>query len=335
MTTGPSVPPARGAKWPFHLGKSGFVGNVLLVDGGNEVTQRPLHVAVCFLAFDRHHLVRLCLERLLRFLPEGWDLRVWQDGEHETHSGNIVGDAARIQRNLAYYAAKNLAVDHEPGRNRGIALTYWSAERWAFETMQADIGIFIEDDIVVGEQFFPAMASLARIARNDPRVGAFSAYGHSGAHCATQWLLRNWLTPMHHRWGYGITRDYWQRTKQDYEAYLRILEGHDYRDRPDPEIKKWIASLGGNLCLRRITSQDGARTAIMLKLGCFSIMTTPSYAVNIGKRGVHFKPISYLRNRNSMKGRHAFVPWPVNLAPSLSAFSALWLNLRSRWFLYW
>jgi hypothetical protein len=287
------------------------------------------------LAFDRHHLVRFTLSRLVRLLPSGWVLRVWQDGHQELHSGRIVGNAARIQRNLEYFKVLGLDVAHQPGANRCTAAIYWEAERWAFETIGADAAIFIEDDIVISKHYFTMMSALARIALGEPRVGAFSAFGDPSLPWLAQWVGRRRLQPMHHRWSYGVTRDYWRRTGGDYQDYLNLLEGKDYRARPHAAISEWIDGLGGADAIRHITGQDGARTAIMLKLGCFSIMTTPSYAINIGKRGMHFWPQFYQENFSRMKGRHGFFPWPVSLPTAISPAAMARLDHTSRHLAYW
>jgi hypothetical protein len=301
---------------------------------GQDAIAAP-KIAVCFLAFDRHHLVRLTISRLVRLLPPGWALRVWQDGHQEQHSGNIVGNAGRIQRNLAYFKTLGLDVAHQTGVNRCTAITYWEAEHWAFETIGADAAIFIEDDIVISKHYFTMMEALARLAIKEPRVGAFSAFGDAGIHWLAQWVGRRRLQPMHHRWGYGITRDYWRRTRRDYQDYLALLEGKDYRARPHAAISDWIGRLGKAEAIRHITGQDGARTAIMLKLGCFSIMTTPSYAINIGKRGMHFWPQFYQENLDDMKGRHGFFPWPVSLPMAISPVAMERLDHSSRCLAYW
>ncbi len=295
----------------------------------------PLRVAVGFLAFDRCHLVRLALERVLATLPEGWALRVWQDGAVERKSGRLVANPRQIERNLALFERLGGDVDYPSEINRATAEIYWAAEHWAFETVGADIAIFVEDDLVISPHFFAMMAQLGRIALGDARVGAFSAYGSSALHCVKQMWYRQRLQPMHHRWGYGITGDYWRRNKADYLNYLEVLDGCDYRARPNAAISAWIDGLGGAGAVREITGQDGARTAIMLKLGCFSIMTMPSYAVNIGKSGLHCTPQFYQGNRWQMKGRHAMFPWQIKLPARLSDAEAERLAAESRDLRYW
>ena len=296
---------------------------------------RPPRVAISFFSFDRHRLARLTLGRVLRFKPADWTLRVWQDGAQARHSGRVVGDAGRIRRNLEMFEQLGLDVEYEPDVNNGTALNFWAAERWTFETMQADIGIFLEDDIVISRHFFSAMASLARLALNHPRVGAFSAFGDASIDWRAQWLARRRLQPMHHRWGCGITRDYWLRSRVDYQIYLDLLAGCDYRERPAAAISDWLNGLDHASPISHITSQDGVRTAIMLKLGCFSIMTTPSYAVNIGKQGMHSFPEFYLARRSQIRGRHGFFPMAVTLPATLDEADAEMLAAASRRLEYW
>ena len=293
-------------------------------------------IAVAFIAFDRHHLARLTLSRVLRHIPPDWRLRVWQDGEREARSGRVVGDAGRIARNLSLFAGLGLEVDHEPGRNRGTALTFWAAERWAFETVGADVLYIIEDDIVISPHFFTMAGRMARLALAEPRIGAFSPFGRSDLWQPWQGVQRGRLLPMHHRWAYGITKRFWEASRGDYAEYLAVLDGCDYRDRPHDSIRDWLRSLvPGVEGLSLITGQDGARTAIMVKHGCFSVMTTPSYALNIGKRGMHFSPALFHLHRPAMKGRHGFYPWPVAVPRRFSAGAIDTLERASRAFAYW
>ena len=293
------------------------------------------HVAVCFFSFDRHRLARLTLERVLRFKPPGWHLRVWQDGTRQRHSGRAVGDPRRVQRNLEMFGRLGLDVAYEPDINNGPALNFWAAERWAFETVAADAMIFIEDDIIISRHFFATMQSLAHLALNEPRIGAFSAFGDASIGWLAQWRARRRLQPMHHRWAYGVTRDYWLRTRPDYQQYLGLLANVDYRDRPNAAIVAWLSSLDHAGGTSQITSQDGVRTAIMLKLGCVSAMTTPSYAVNIGKSGLHSHPSFYHANRELVRGRHAFFPWPLRYPATLNAVKVATLEVENRGLSYW
>jgi hypothetical protein len=141
---------------------------------------------------------------------------------------------------------------------------------------------------------------------------------------------------MHHRWGYGITRRYWEASRPHYADYLALLAGRDYRDRPHQAITDWIEGLvPGTAGVSRITGQDGARTAIMLKLGCFSVMTTPSYALNVGKQGMHFHPRFFHQHRPQMKGRYPFFPTAVTLPGTLRAPTRARLAKSSWTFQYW
>ena len=114
-----------------------------------------------------------------------------------------------------------------------------------------------------------------------------------------------------------------------------MLGATDYRNRPSGAIVEWLGSLADAQAISHITSQDGARTAIMLKLGCFSIMTTPSFAVNIGKRGIHFSPDFYRENQAQAKGRGAFFPLPCVSLTSLPDAAAAALHGASRHLAYW
>lgn len=293
-----------------------------------------MRVAVAFISFDRFHLAKLSLARVLQFLPKNWPLRVFQDGWID-HYGQRVGSPRRVNRALDLFASWSVEVQFGGDRNRGLAEVVFDAESWAFDQEGADCLIVIEDDIVISRHYFPMMDRLSRFALNNGRVGAFSAYGDASRHYAMQYLFRNRFVPMHHRWGVGMTRDIWSRGRADYLRYLSLLKDIPYRNRPHDQIREFLGGLRNAQKLIRITSQDAVHTAIMLHHGCFSFMSPASYAVNIGKRGMHFSPRFYHERKDHMRGRYPFFPTVVPLSEARLREQTEELYEKSVNFDYW
>ncbi len=274
-----------------------------------------MKIAVALTSFDRFHLVKHALLRVMRFLPRTWSLRVFQDGWVD--SLNVtVGSPERVRRALDLFGVLSVGVDSHGERNRGVAEIVYAAEVWAFEQERADCLILIEDDIVISRFFFAMMKTLARFALNNDRVGAFSAFGDSQLTLKQQFLERNNYIPMHHRWGHGMTRDFWLRGRDDYVRYLDLMKGIPYRLRPHDKIHEFLSGFRNSENLAHITSQDAAHTAIMLHHDGFAFMPPTSYAINIGKAGLHFRPEFYRQHLGQMRGPHFFFPAPVPLSES-------------------
>jgi hypothetical protein len=244
-------------------------------------------------------------------VPRGWQLRVFQDGPIEKSTGHLVGSRTAIDRNIAFYRDHNIIYDFQGERNRGIAEMIYSAKCWAFDQCGADIAIIVEDDVVIARYFFFTMRQFGRFALENAQVGAFSAFGDSSISFAEQLRTRNRFIPMHHRWSFGISRSFWERTRLDFHRYLDLIRGHEYRSRPHDLIKKFLSGFNNANNISHITSQDAVHTALMLHHGGFSFMSPASYAINIGKSGTHMYPDFYYRNQSFFRGRHGLLPFPI------------------------
>ena len=270
-------------------------------------------VAVAFMSFDRFHLMKACLHQVTRFLPPLWPLKIFQDGWVDVH-GEGVGSANNVRRSLELFSRHKMDVHFNGRVNRGVAEVVFEAECWAFEEVGADCLILLEDDIFVSRHFFRAMTQLSQFAVTNANIGAFSAYGDASKGYLEQFLTRNHFAPMHHRWGCGMSRDFWLRGRTDYLRYLSLMKGIPYRHRPHGKIFEFLRGLRNARNVAHISSQDGAHTAIMLHHGGFSIMPPLSFAVNLGKRGLHCSPSFYRQNLPQMRGPHPFFPLPVRLS---------------------
>jgi hypothetical protein len=277
------------------------------------VKSKDIKIAVAFVSFDRFQLMKVCFHRIVEFIPEHWPIKVFQDGWIDIQKENT-GSANNIRRALDLFSDHSIDVQFNGEINRGVAEVVFEAESWAFEQVHADFLILLEDDVFISRHFFPMMGKLSEFAVNNERIGAFSAYGDSSQSYLKQFLTRNQFVPMHHRWGVGMSRDFWLRGRPDYLRYLSLMKGIPYRQRPHDRIIEFLRELKNARNVAHITSQDGAHIAIMLHHGGFSVMPPTSYAVNLGKSGLHFHPSFYRQNRAQMRGRYPFFPLPVSLS---------------------
>jgi len=246
-----------------------------------------------------------------------------------------VGGSDRIRRILDLCESWSICVQFHGQRNRGVAEIVFAAEQWAFEEEVADCLILIEDDIVISRFFFSMMKTLARFALNNDQIGAFSAFGNASISYKHQFLTRNQYIPLHHRWGVGMTRSFWQRGRADYGRYLALMNGTPYRHRPVDRIRNFLREFKNAQNVADVTSQDGVHTAIMLHHGGFSFMPPTSYAINIGKHGLHCTPWLYYQHLTEMRGLYPFFPVPVPLSETRLRVQSAELFTKSVNLQYW
>jgi hypothetical protein len=174
--------------------------------------------------------------------------------------------------------------------NLGIALNFDRAERFAFESLGAEVAYFFEDDLVLGEHYLQVMDQLSAFALSEPRVGYFAAYGNHLAGLDEQKARSTEVVEMNHHWGFGLTKRQWARQREIIEPYLDIVRRDTYRRRDIQAIWDYYKKLGVE---SQHTSQDKTKELAGLVLGTTKIMSFACFARYEGKEGFHFKTEVY------------------------------------------
>ncbi|QDJ10824.1 Hypothetical protein HVPorG_02546 [Roseomonas mucosa] len=181
-------------------------------------------------------------------------------------------------------------VVHEAPHNLGIALNFDRAERFFFETLGAELGIFFEDDMVLSPHYLDALERLSAFALAEEKVGYVAAYGQHHATPEKHRRFRHQIVPMGHNWGFALTRRQWKRQQEIVEGYLNFVRNRDYRNRPHNEIREYFARLGMPAAE---TSQDKAKEVACAIIGTARVMCFPTYGHYIGDIGEHYSPELY------------------------------------------
>jgi hypothetical protein len=174
--------------------------------------------------------------------------------------------------------------------NLGIALNFDRAERFAFESLGAEVAYFFEDDLVLGEHYLQVMDQLCAFALSEPRVGYFAAYGSHRAALHVQKARSTEVVEMNHHWGFGLTKRQWARQREIIEPYLDIIRRDTYRRRDKKAIRLYYNKLGYD---SEVSSQDRAKEIAGRVLGTTKIMSLACFARYEGKQGVHFTTAIY------------------------------------------
>lgn len=178
--------------------------------------------------------------------------------------------------------------------NLGIGLNFDRAERFAFESLGAEVAYFFEDDLVLGEHYLQVMDQLCAFALSEPRVSYFAAQGNHLASLDEQKVRSFEVIPMLNNWGFGLTKRQWTRQREIIEPYLDIIRRDTYGRRDHRAIWKYFNKLGYH---NEVTSQDGAKDVAGLVLGTTKIMSFACFARYEGKEGVHARPALYEQGR--------------------------------------
>jgi hypothetical protein len=258
---------------------------------GNTATswQHP----IALLSFNRPWM----LERVLRSLKGQTrvvgqhHVHLFQDGAWNPFSGTSRASAEEIEACVAIF--RTYFPDgtvHQAPCNMGIALNFERAEKFVFETLKAEIGIFFEDDLVLSPHYLDALGRLSEFALNERRVGYVAAYGDHHSPREEHSRRRRELVPMGHNWGFALTRRQWEWQREIVEGYLGLVRNCEYRQRPIRKIQDYFDKLGMPTAS---TSQDKAKEIAGAILGTVRIMCFPAYGHYIGETGEHYTPELY------------------------------------------
>jgi len=179
----------------------------------------------------------------------------------------------------------------ESDNNLGSVFNYERAERYVFETLDADAAIFLEDDLVLGRAYITVLERLIDLALADERIGYVAAFGNWKATREQQLKNARQLRPMHLLWAFGLTRHHWRKCRPYVEPYLDIVRSSDYRQRDHQKISDLVGSWGvepGD------TGQDRIKAFATAVTGSVMLKTEAFYGQYIGKEGgLNFNPILY------------------------------------------
>lgn len=213
---------------------------------------------------------------------------LFQDGAVSPYTGTVRAEQSVIDENVAMFRELFPYGEAMPApHNLGIAMNFDRAERFVFETLQAESAIFLEDDMALGRYYLAALDVLLRWARDDQRIGYVTAYGRHKLTQAQQIEARRRTCMMSQNWAFATTRRQWLAQRPFVRQYLALVEGRDYSGRPHAAIADLFNSWGLGV---PGTSQDIAKSHAAILTGASKVSTVACFGRYIGAEGVHFTP---------------------------------------------
>lgn len=259
-------------------------------------TMRP-PAPIAIIGFNRPQYFREVLASLVAQQSARLDEReivLFHDNALNPHSGQLRAEPADIEASMAVFR------EFLPGRkimlaegNVGVALNFDRAERWAFEELQAEACIFLEDDMVLSPHYIAVLDRMLDMAAADPRIGYVGAFGDWGRPLAQQQEAPGRLIVLRQNWAFGLTRAQWLKNRPFVEQYLSLVRDIDYRQRPTRDILDLYSAYGMQ---RAESSQDRAKFIACVLTGGLRVNTTACLARYIGRVGLHATEAMFVRS---------------------------------------
>jgi hypothetical protein len=253
------------------------------------VPEGVTEVPVVIFAFNRpDYLAALCRGLLAQTQVKVDPSRVhlMQDGAVSARTGRRHALPGMIERSAAVFREHfPQGHVHQSPHNLGIAENILRGQALAFETLDAPVAYFFEDDLEPGPLYIAALEAMR--AASEPfadRVAYFAAYGDRRG-VQTGPLVR-WR-PLANLWGFGLRREAWRRIQDWLQPWWEEIRRNDYRARNALRIMEFWRT---KPIARNATSQDGAMEAACAAVGLARIGTDVCFARYIGAVGEHLSP---------------------------------------------
>lgn len=172
-------------------------------------------IPILVLAFNRPEHVRKAMGPICEYKPDRIFLAC--DGPRSDKDGEnlLVLDTQKTMKDAVDWPCEVKTLFRE--KNHGCAKAVYEAISWFFE--QEEYGIIIEDDVIVGQDFFKLCEDLLPRYANEERVMEISAENHSGrsdinnSYVYSQFFLC---------WGWATWRRAWRRMDMTMSAANEI-----------------------------------------------------------------------------------------------------------------
>ncbi|BDG72706.1 hypothetical protein [Roseomonas fluvialis] len=246
-------------------------------------------IPVIIFAFDRpDYLATLCRGLLAQTQVRVDPSRVHlvQDGAVSVRTGRRHAVPGRIKRSIAvfreYFPQGHV---HASPHNLGIAENILRGQVLAFETLDAPVAYFLEDDLQPGPLYLAALEAMREASEPfAARVAHFAAYGDHRAQLPGPDV--GWR-PLGHHWGFGLRRDAWRRIQAWLQPWWAEIRRNDY---PARNARRILEVWRGCRVANRVSAQDAANELACADLGLARIATDVCFGRYIGQTGDHFTP---------------------------------------------
>ncbi len=246
-------------------------------------------VPIVIFAFDRpDYLAALCKGLLAQTQVRADPTRVhlMQDGAVSARTGRRHAWPAHIARSIAVFREHfPQGHVHAAPHNLGIAENILRGQVLAFETLDAPVAYFFEDDLEPGPLYLAALEAM-RLAseRFADRVAYFAAYGERRSQATGPEVQWRQLANL---WGFGMRRDAWRRIQPWLAEWWEEIRRNDYVARNRLRVMRFWRT---KRIARHAFSQDGAMEVACADLGLARLATDVCFARYIGEKGQHFTP---------------------------------------------
>jgi hypothetical protein len=246
-------------------------------------------IPIVIFSFDRPNYLDLLCRGLLgqtQLRVDPSRVHLMQDGAVSKRTGRRHGHPARIARSIALFRAHFPDGHvHASAHNLGIAENILRGQTLAFETLDAPVAYFFEDDLEPGPLYLAALEAMRRATEPyAAQVAHFAAYGaHHGRPPGPQVRYRE----LGHHWAFGLRRDAWRRIQAWLPDWWEEIRRNDYRAR---NKRRLIELWRTRRVARNAAAQDAASELACADLGLARIGTDVCFGRYIGRQGQHFSP---------------------------------------------
>ncbi len=249
---------------------------------------------VALISFDRPHYFSQTIKSIEEQSHlENTDFHLFQDGQVNKFSGNIVTDKRLIDKNISIFEKSKLPNKtlHIEPKNIGNALNQFNAVEYL--SSNYEYFMIIEDDVILSPDYFRLVRLVIDQYLSKTKIFSF---GFSFQRFCKLKEIDKYLDKMIlknvHWWAECWSSKNWTKVRPYFLQYLEFVKNVEYTKRPSEKIKKFFSD---NKFYIPQTSQDAGKDFALFKAKMKRMTSVVNRGFYIGEHGLHFRKSTYER----------------------------------------
>lgn len=255
-----------------------------------------MKIGIGIISWKRHYYLKQLIQSLKKNNFEDTEFHLFQDNNVCKFTKNVVAEKKEIYESINAFVRSNLPgkTVHIQDHNVSIAINQFEAMEYL--SSHYERFIFLENDIIVSENFIPLMKGLLEQFKDEEEVACISPGFRLLCKSEDVEKYKDRITYSEgHFWVEGFWAERWKRIKGHYLRYYNLVKDKPYKQRPEAEIKALFASTG---IKRHTTSQDNGKDWAIIKSGMKRLRLVVNRATGIGDYGFHSTPKTMAKYRD-------------------------------------
>lgn len=251
-------------------------------------------IGVGIISWNRPDYLKQTVASLEKNSLNGMEFHLFQDGAYCRFTSEKRANLRDIKKSVKIFSQSRLPRKHIHWRKENVSIAINQFEAMRYLCSLYDKFIFMENDVLVSENFMDLAKVVLEQYANDKEVACVSpGFRLKCERDKVDEYADALLESDGHFWVEMCWADKWQRVEEKYMNYYRLVKDVPYGKRRHAEINKLFELTG---CPRPTTSQDNGKDWAIKQAGMKRLRFVVNRATGIGDCGFHSTPEKLARS---------------------------------------